>query len=288
MAGISLDLISTSNDYAQLLMPLMRKPFYLLSILSCFAAFSLAQADSSLSPLTAAEADAIIADRVALKKQAEAEHIANSVAFSVLERREVDLGGRKLIANRVADPKLPKIKKAKKTSTGTTSNNVPPEFFNSTAKEQHTLAISATIHEGEPTVTQLKWRGSDGTQFEAWSNIDWKLMRGIMTLSSETDEYLIFQGIGVPSHDDEVPALPPFTEGRAEYFVFADSTTQIDEDAFEGIDLLHSYFDANEAELKIRYQREVALNEARERHKALNPEKPKNAVVHFWKSEEDN
>jgi hypothetical protein len=172
----------------------MRKIYYLLTTLSCFAAFLSAQAESSVSPLTAAEADALIADRIARKKQAEAEHIANSVTFSVLERREVDLGGRKLIANRVADPKLPKIKKANKSSVGTTSNSIPLEFLNSAEKEQHTLPISATIHEGDPTVTQLKWRGSDGTKFEAWSNIDWKFMRGIMTLSSETDEYLIFQG----------------------------------------------------------------------------------------------
>jgi hypothetical protein len=92
----------------------------------------------------------------------------------------------------------------------------------------------------------------------------------------------------VPSHDDDVPDLPPFTEGRAEYFVFADASAQIDEDAFEGIDLLHSYFDANKSELKIRYQRKEAIDAAKVRYEAANPEKPKNATVHFWKSEDGN
>ena len=73
----------------------------------------IAQGEAMLSPLSDSEADAIVAREVARSEKAEAEHIANSVAFTVLERREVDLGDRKLITNRVSDPKLPKVKARK-------------------------------------------------------------------------------------------------------------------------------------------------------------------------------
>lgn len=264
----------------------MRFSSLYLSLFSSLAIIYSVSGETPLSTLSDAEADAIIAERVAKKEKAEAEHIANSVAFTVLERREVNMGERKLIANRVADPKLPKLKKKEKSVPSSVS--LPPDFTSYTPKEQHTLLLSATIHEGEPTVTHLRWRGADGVEFEAWSNIDWDLMRGIMTLSSETDEYLVFQGVGPPSQSDDVPALPPFTEGKAEYFVFADSTTAIDDDAYEGIDLLHSYYEANEAELTVLHQRHEALSAAKKRYDAENPKKPKNTVVHFWKSDNDN
>lgn len=263
----------------------MRFTSLVLSLFSSFVIFCSVSADTGLAPLGDSEADAIIAARVAKQEKADADHIANSVAFTVLERREVDMGGRKLIANRVADPKLPKLKKKNSTPSSAT---LPLEFTNYTPKEQHTLLLSATIHKGEPTVTHLRWRGADGVEFEAWSNIDWNLMRGVSQLSSETDEYLILQGVGAPSYDDEVPTLPPFSEGKAEYFVFADSATAIDDDAYEGIDLLHSYYEANEAELIVLHQRHEALSAAKKRYDAANPKKPKNTVVHFWKSEDDN
>lgn len=266
----------------------MRLTFPLLGLSCCLALIQPLLGETSLSTLSDSEADAIIADQVAKKEKYEADHIANSVAFTVLERREIDMGERKLIANRVADPQLPKLKEEVKDNATSTSESLPPEFFNSTPREQHTLLLSATIHEGEPTVTHLRWRGHDGVEFEAWSNIDWNFMRGMVNLHSETDEYLVLQGVGPPSFDDEVPALPPFTEGKAEYFVFADSAADIDDNAYEGIDLLHSYYEANEAELKIRYQRQEAINAAKERYKAANPEKPKNTVIHFWKSEGNN
>jgi hypothetical protein len=257
-----------------------------LIFLSAFIVAQFIHAELLLTPLSDPEADAIVAREIATKEKAEAAHIANSMAFNVLERREVNLGGRKLISNRVSDPQLPE-RKTKKRAKPISSAAIPPELLNRLSKEQHTLLLSATIHEGEPTVTHLSWRGVDGVEFEAWSSINWNFMRGVVNLSSETDSYLILQGVGPPSFEDEVPDLPPFTEGRAEYFVFADSAADIDGDAYEGIDLLHSYYEANEAALKVRYQRNEAINAAKKRYRAANPEKPKNAVVHFWKSGDD-
>lgn len=263
----------------------MRLTFCILPVLSFLASSQCGHADSSLSPLSDAEADAIIAQQVAGKAQAEAEHIANSVAFTVLERREVDMGGRKLISNRVSDPKLPKLKV--KTSTAAPADYViPPEFLEYAAREHVTLMLSATVYNRE--VTHLKWRHEE-IEYEAWSSIDWNFMRGVNNLKSETKDFMIFQGVGDSYYDvNELPALPEFTPNQAEYFVFADSTSEIDDAAFEAVDILHSYYDANEAELKNRYQRYEALSAAKKRHDAAHPKKPKNAVVHFWKSEDDN
>lgn len=263
----------------------MKRSFYILPLFSCFAIVQLAYGDLVLSTLSESEADAIIAQQIAGKEKAEAEHIANSVAFTVLERREVDMGGRKLISNRVSDPKLPKLKV--KTSTAAPADYViPPEFLEYAAREHVTLMLSATIYNRE--VTHLKWRHEE-IEYEAWSNIDWNIMRGVNNLKSETKDFMIFQGVGDSYYDEnELPALPEFTPNQAEYFVFADSTSDIDDAAFEAIDILHSHYEVNEAELKNRYQRYEALSAAKKRHDAAHPKKPKNTVVHFWKSEGDN
>jgi hypothetical protein len=262
----------------------MRPIHYTLSVLSCLVVVQFAYGEPTQSPLTATGADAIVLEAVARKANAEANHIANSVAFTVLERREVELDGRKLISNRVADPKLPKSVKVKAASASL-NVGLPPEFLNQTERELHTLMISATIYKGEPTVTHLRWQTQDGLKLEAWSNIDWNFMRGMMTVSSDTNEFLVLQGVGLPPDGDVVPDLPPFTAGRAEYFVFADSISDLDEIACEGMDLLHSYYEANELVLKTAHQRREAITAAQIRYDTANPKKPKNAVLHFWKSE---
>lgn len=245
-------------------------------------------AEDLLTTLTDAEADALVAERVAKKEKALAEHIANTVPFVVLERREIDFDGRKLVSSRVADPDLPERAKG---SSSTTRNDtsLPPEFYDDAVKENHTVSLSATVHEGEPTVTHLRWRihGMTEDELEAWSNIDWRLMGALPGLETETDSYFTLLGVGPPSYGDEVPALPEFTGGKAEYFVFADSTAGADEKAFEVIDLLHHYYEANESELKIRHQRRQAIKEAEERYEAANPAKPEKAEIYFWKPDTD-
>lgn len=212
------------------------------------------------------------------------------MAFQVLERRETKIGGRKVISIRVADPKLPKIKRKQRPARVTTNNSIPPQLLLAAAKEHHTVALSATVHEGEETVTHLRWSiygKSTATRkkFEAWSRVDWNYMRGIPTLSTDTDKYMILMCIGPPSFSEEIPALPTATEGQAEYFVFADSLEDIDEKAFEVIDLLHAHYEANEPELKIHWQRRQAINDATKRHAEANPKKPQDSKVYFWKPE---
>lgn len=241
-------------------------------------------AERTLATLSDAEADALVAQEVADKAQRESEHLANTLAFTVLERREADLDGRKLISNRVMDPALPPAKQ-RRPSGSLAQKTLPARFIQDSAKKNHTVSLSATVHPGEPTVTHLRWRimGLTDGELEAWSRIDWRLMGGISDLKSETDHYFILLGVGPASYADEVPALPASVDGKAEYFVYADSTDGVEEKAFEVIDLLHRYYELNEPQLKIRYQRQTAMNAARERHETAHPTKPKNAEIYFWK-----
>lgn len=240
-------------------------------------------AEEPLTTLSDAEADAIIAQQVADKAQREAEHLANTVAFQILERRELSIGDRKLIASRVADPKLP----AEESSAPVVSfSSTPPqEFVAYAAKEHVALMVSATVYDNR--ITQLKWR-HETIEYEAWSNIDWNFMRSVHRLQTDTADYSIFQGVGdLPLDESEIPELPPFTPDRAEYFVFVEQRQELDDAAFAPIDALHQHYEANEQELKTIYQRNVALSEARKRHEAAHPQKPKNAEIFFWKTETD-
>ncbi|MEO0509471.1 MAG: hypothetical protein AAF065_06405 [Verrucomicrobiota bacterium] len=238
-------------------------------------------AEESLTTFSDAEADAIIAQQVAAKAQREAEHLANTVAFQVLERREMSMGDRKLIACRIADPKLPKEEVlAPVISSGSAQ---APQFTNYIPKESVTLMLSASVYNN--SVTQLKWR-HENIEYEVWSSIDWNFMRSVHSLKTDTMDYSIVQGVGdLPLADNEIPELPAFTPDRAEYFVFLEEGQELDDTAFAAIDALHQHYEANEEMLKTVYQRNAALAEAKKRHKAANPEKPGNAEIFFWKSE---
>lgn len=256
--------------------------------------------------LSERQADAIIAEQAEAKELREAERLArltSRVNFRVLERKEVDLGERRIIMNRVAPPLLaaqPVAEARVEPERPQLSEAEIAEMMRRYEEKEHrTIMLSATVYDRQ--FTELRWN-HEGEQFVAYSSIDFNFMRGVTDFETDGAFYFFFLGIG--NEDTEtieernrlakeqgwegyiethIPQMPAFTLGRAEYAIVADDPNIIKRDeVFDPIDALHAYFEQNERRLRIEYQRTEALNDARKRYQAANPEEPKDTVINFW------
>jgi len=242
--------------------------------------------------LTDAEADAIIEAREAAKARQKAEHLANTFDFTILERREARAKGRRVIANRIADPGLPERAAPARSRSGSEPAAGRLAEMGALAELQPvTLAVSATVYERD--ITRLRWR-HEGKTYEAWSEIDWNLMRSVVDLRTDTKSYLVLLAVGNASNREpglaspydpaEIPDLPPFSQPWSEYALMLEAgDPEPDPEALKGIDALHAHFDAHEAALRVRYHNRKVLAGARERYDAAHPEEPKDVEVFFWK-----
>ena len=255
---------------------------------------------TELRPLSPAEADAIIQGRVEKREQREAQRLINRVNFTVLERKEVSVGNRKVILNRVVPPNLPPdMRSIPQSEPVQLSEAELEELIKSQEKPHLALFLSATVYDRK--LTKLRWY-HDGQEFVVWSNVDFNYFTGIADVETEDAHYSILMGLGNENtkslrerkrhayaqgrhfpESEDIPELPPFTRGRAEYFFIADrdETSGLD-DAFAAIDAVHSFYEENKRELHIAHQRREALREAKLRYEAANPEEPKDTVIHFW------
>ncbi len=259
-----------------------------------------------IRPLSRDRADQIIAEQAEAKEEREAERLArltSRVNFRVLERKEVDLGERKIIMNRVAPPVLeaqPVDEARVETERPKVSEAEIQEMMRRYQEKEHrTIMLSATVYDRQ--FTELRWT-YEGEQFLAYSSVDFNFLRGVTDFETDDAFYFFFLGIGNEDSETieernrlakeqgwegyvetQIPEPPAFTPGRAEYAIVSDDPAIIKRDeVFDPIDALHAYFEQNERRLRIEYQRTEALNEARKRYEAANPEEPKDTVINFW------
>jgi hypothetical protein len=261
---------------------------------------------SVVSELSPAEADTIVREQAEAKEAREneaLERLSDHVTYSVQERKEVSMGNRTLILNRVAPPVLPvQAKQAVAASLQRQYSEAEIQALNAEVdapKEHRTVMVNATVF--DRNLTELRW-SDQGQEFVAYSNVDFNYLQCLTDVETDTAYYLFFIGVGNDTAeavrarnelarekglknytDKSIPQLPAFTPGRAEYFVLTDDPAIIErDDIFGPIDALHAYYEQNEARLKVEYQRREALTAARERYEAANPETPKDTVINFW------
>ncbi|WPJ97009.1 hypothetical protein SH580_04720 [Coraliomargarita algicola] len=155
-------------------------------------------------------------------------------------------------------------------------------------KEQQVIMLSATVY--EHAVTRLSWRFADGSEpseYIAFTNADFNLLRGTHALSTDSHDFTFFMGIGDASSEDNpysnktVPDLSNFSNQRSEYLVIQGAPEH--EAAFAGIEALLAHYDTNLAELKIKQQRREALTAAKQRYDAKHPQtEPEPFIMEFW------
>jgi len=262
--------------------------------LLAFAGLGFVEANES-DPLAPDEADAIIAQREAAKAERKAARIAELEKAEVLSQGEGTLpDGRKVILREVAPPvgdsfltgvdsvkPVAKPEPARmKTEPEWTADQMAWIAAQEKLQSHKVQMLSCTVY--DRNITRIRWTYED-ERYLAHTNADFNYLRGVMSVDTKTDRYDYFMGIGNATSDqarEPLPDLPIFSPDRAEYVLVEGDPSNTS--ATAGLEALLAHYDANLDSLKIAYQRNEALSEARKRYKAAHPEEPENFILQFW------
>ncbi len=261
---------------------------------------ALGQEISELRPLSDTEADTIVAAKVSAIAEREAGRPINQVEFEVLQEREVPRkGGGRIIVRQVNPPEIP-VRKTEPIPDAfadlAEEERAIVEEYGLTAAEVRYLSrfefkwpvalpLSATIYDGG--ITRIRWVHA-GQEYTAYSNIDFNYLRGVRGFEGPDGElyYLLNMGIGdavaerLPS---DLPVLPEFDPGRAEYVVDIPDVSALDDHILAPLDALHDWYEQHEARLKIDTQHRDAINAAWKRHHEANSFPVTDTIIHYWR-----
>ena len=215
-----------------------------------------------------------------------------AVPMQVLERREVRVGDRSIIYNRVVPPVLPKTGRPVPTAPAIDPENAAAKV--QSPKRQEVLFLSAIVHAGP--VTELRWFEA-GREHRAFSNIDFRHFGATAEVESAEAAWLLLLSVSEAPRPQEEPAdssqpkkaLTPvpsrerFSASRSEYLL-ADSGSAAPPSpaTLAALDALHLHYDARGEELLLRHSQREA-ERAKEAGRAKeNPPPPKQTIINFW------
>ena len=152
-----------------------------------------------------------------------------------------------------------------------------------------TLGLSGTVYDHEATL--LRWTHG-GEEYEAWSNIDFNVMRCMCTVEAGNTSYLLFMMIGDESSTPprktksgivitpKVPAIPPLPKDPG--FVLVKGNQQ-NEEAIGGIRKLHELYAADREQFIAAYQQRLRYEAAALAWEKDHPPQPENVTIRWWR-----
>lgn len=210
-----------------------------------------------------------------------------------LSRKTVDLGTHKVTFIHVTQPRLSVLPTPPAVAVTPPSAEQVAADEARAAKTYEQLSASVTVYPGageRPTVSDLTW-WHEGKRYQAWSNIDFRLLTQLPELETETHVFSWFPFVSEGSVEEipvaERPAglsLFPLADTAPQYYLEG-STEEIApiEGTLHGLDYLHAYYQLHHARLASEYAERLAVATAQEAELAKNPPKPADTVIHFWK-----
>ncbi len=215
------------------------------------------------------------------------------VAVTELVRKTVNLGTHKVTYIRITPPQLPTIPQPPPAPVTQPTPEQIAEDEGRAAKTYEQLSVSVTVYRGTsdtPTVSDLNW-WHEGKRYQAWSNVDFRLLSQVTQLETATHVFAWFPFIGEGSvaelPTDQRPAgLSLFTKADTTSHYFVEGTEEDLEavaGTLAGLDYFHAYYQINRENLAADYAQRMAEAEARAAELAKSPPKPVNTTIHFWK-----
>jgi len=154
-------------------------------------------------------------------------------------------------------------------------------------KTYESLTLIGTVYLGNNTITELTWTTDDGKQHRAFSNVDFRVFTQMTDIETNTAVIQWFPMItasdGAPDSTLHGAALKQLNgKGvQANYIVEGESLSSATLGAaFDALDYLHAYYQANRAALISAYQKRMTDDAARELQ-AQNAPKP-SPTIYFW------
>jgi len=252
-----------------------------------------------LVELTEREADRMVRQKMEERERAEAARRLELESARIIERAEADLGDRKVIFNRV-------VPQARRYVTSRRERPEPPrqlseaelaQFYAAYEQKDHrSLFLSGTVY--EDGVTELSWTHG-GRRYEAFANIDFRHFMGVGDFETEDAHYTLLMAIGEGTRESIreqnrraevenwsdynpkwVPGRESFSSDSVEYLVVSEEEIT-DDSPYACIEAMLAHYANNHEQMKIAYQRAVALREAQERYLRANPPQPQDTIINF-------
>jgi hypothetical protein len=192
-----------------------------------------------------------------------------------LSRQVVQKADHKIIFERIAPP----VAALAKTPSGVVATT--PQL------PRKSLSLSCTVFNHE--FTEVRWSDSAGAEYVIWSSIDFTPFMGRSSAGFEFNgvRYGLFLGLGDAAADVAAEPLALFRsltppKSEASWYVVRSAPESPSADAFEGINALHLYHDANKAAILAEHAQVKAANVARVAFAKAHPPVKQDTVIRFW------
>jgi hypothetical protein len=211
------------------------------------------------------------------------------IIFAELSRKQVRQNDQLTTLVRVRPPVLPKAPPTPLTSKKLSAAE-QAESDRLAKKAYVSLDVNATVYQGTPTVTELRWRNEDGDgEYRAWSNVDFRYLSQLHRIETATTVYdwqpapLLQTCAPSDFPAGQKPPIPKnlnLSATTPDYVTDSGVTGQ--ETVLAGLDTLHAYYQLHAAELKAAYEKARAASDAEQEQLRLNPPKKPDTTLRFW------
>ncbi|MEI6789524.1 MAG: hypothetical protein WCL49_13700 [bacterium] len=150
------------------------------------------------------------------------------------------------------------------------------------------LGLSGTVYDHRATL--LRWTHG-GEEYEAWSNLDFNVMKDTNSVEVGSTTYLIFMMIGDESTTprivesgviiaSKVPTIPPIPKEPGFVLVKGNPENLV---ATGGIRKLHELYRTHKAQFDDAYKQRLRYEAAAKAWEKEHPPQPENVTIRWWR-----
>ena len=150
------------------------------------------------------------------------------------------------------------------------------------AKLHENFSVGGTIYVGTPTLTELRWTHS-GREWRAVSNVDFRLLSDFAEFETERAFYQwFFMHSDSTTDDPSAPRGHDLPSDHSRYLVLDATAADVAAHpaAFDLLNFLHTYVDANRAKLAVALAERQRMAAAAEL-KAAQPKPPRHLIIRY-------
>lgn len=258
----------------------MKSILPLIIALTCLPLSVICANEDFPEPLSEAEAAKIVAAEEQAKEAAKDAREVELNSAEITRTVKLKQGDKTIIFNLVKPSKLNSTDTYATSGGGETFKTVAsPErcFFVDTDRPLVNLTLHGDVD--EDGISELWWN-YEGQRHHIFSNANFLLLSGIGSFSNETNRYSVFSLVTRGGHKESDPSPSDFTEGQLEYLIVEGSA---DPAAYRGIECMMQHYAEHYEQLKIKYENDRKLREAREAYLEANPPKKRDIILNYSK-----
>lgn len=230
--------------------------------------------------ISEAEAAKIVAAEEQARERAKDEREELLISAEIVSTVRLKQGDKTIIFNKVKPEAIDSVEEVESKAEADTATSIDKVSLEKAQKDYQSITLSGEVDE-TTGISELWW--GDGEQsYRIFTNANFLHLGGIGTFEDATTRYSVFSIVTpTSSHKEEgkwSPSLSDFTAGGLEYLVIeGDENAK----AYRGFEAMLSYYAENEESLRITYENNKKLREARRAYLEANPPKKRDIILNY-------